>query len=86
MFINYELHAKLTKMTRKRRLPPGLYLGNPPIQHHDRRNTPHEKNRNKEHDQAPGRDSELGAVERLEREPGTYVHEACTVQEEVNDR
>jgi hypothetical protein len=73
-------------MTGKRCLPPGAYLWNPPIQYHNRRDPPQEKDRDKEYYQAPRRDPEHRTVERLEREPGTYVHEACAVQKEVDDR
>lgn len=77
--------SKLTKMARKRCLPPGLNLWNPWIQYHDWRNAPYDKNSDKEHDEAPGGDTELGAVERLERKPSADVHEARAVQKEVDD-
>lgn len=71
-------------MARKYRLPPGLDLWDPPIQYHDRGNASHEKDGYKKHDETPGGDAELRAVERIERQPGAYVHETRAVQEEID--
>lgn len=70
-------------MSTKQSLTPPRDLRHPTVEHEQRRNPTKEHNRDEQHDESPGCDTELWGIEQVEGHPCTDVDEAAAIEDKV---